>query len=136
MPDTGPALPHPFAGAAAVGARPILVAYNVWLAEPDLVTAQDIARVLRGPNVRALGLSVGNHVQVSCNLLDPWFVTPATVFDAVAARADVAGAELVGLAPIAVVTQIPRQRWQELNLDLSTTIEARLEQAGLDGGRF
>ena len=36
VPDTGPAAPHPTAGAMCVGARPPLVAYNVWLAEPDL----------------------------------------------------------------------------------------------------
>ena len=31
-PDTGPSHPHPTAGAACVGARPVLVAYNLWLA--------------------------------------------------------------------------------------------------------
>ncbi len=30
-PDDGPAVPHPTAGAAAVGARGVLVAYNLWL---------------------------------------------------------------------------------------------------------
>ena len=35
-PDAGPPRPHPTAGATAVGARPVLVAYNLWLADPDL----------------------------------------------------------------------------------------------------
>jgi glutamate formiminotransferase len=136
LPDTGPAAPHPTAGSCAVGARPILVAYNLWLVEPDLNLARDIAGAIRGPYVRALGLGVGDRVQVSCNLIDPWIVNPAAVFDAVARRAAVARAELVGLAPESVLAGIPRRRWRELDLDLSTTIEARLEQAGLNGGRF
>jgi glutamate formiminotransferase len=135
-PDTGPGAPHPRAGAVAVGARPILIAYNLWLAEPDLGTAQDIAATIRGPAIRALALTVGDHVQVSCNLIDPWAVGPAMAFDAVASRAAVWRAELVGLAPGAVLDSIPRHRWRELDLDPTTTIEARLEQAGLDGGRF
>ena len=31
VPDHGPPSPHPGAGAVAVGARPVLVAYNLWL---------------------------------------------------------------------------------------------------------
>ncbi len=135
-PDAGPLAPHPTAGACAVGARPILIAYNLWLAEPDLTLARSVAVAIRGPHVRALGLGVGAHVQVSCNLIDPWIVGPAATFDAVDRRAPVARAELVGLVPRAVLTGVPRHRWQELDLNPSTTIEARLEQAGLDGGRF
>jgi glutamate formiminotransferase len=52
MPDVGPMTPHPTAGAIAVGARPVLVAYNVWLRDDDLDAARAIARDLRGPAVR------------------------------------------------------------------------------------
>ncbi|MCU4185083.1 hypothetical protein K6U06_11980 [Acidiferrimicrobium sp. IK] len=134
MPDVGPPRPHPTAGAMAVGARGALVAYNLWLAEPDLPTAQAIARSLRGGQLRCLGLRVGDAVQVSCNLIDPWRVGPGAVFDAVASRAGVARAELVGLLPAAVLAAEPAHRWAELDLDPGRTIEARLEQAGLDGG--
>lgn len=134
-PATGPPFPHPTAGAAAVGARPPLVAYNLWLDTPDLDRARSIAAGLRGPAVRALGLLVGDCVQVSCNLIDPMSVGPAAVFDAVAGQSDVARAELVGLLPARVLAAIPEHRWRELDLDRSRTIEARLEQAGLDGGR-
>jgi glutamate formiminotransferase len=75
-PDAGPGQPHPTAGAAAVGARPILVAYNLWLAQPDLARAGAIARALRSPVVRALALPVGEAVQVSCNLIAPWSFGP------------------------------------------------------------
>jgi glutamate formiminotransferase len=135
-PDTGPAHPHPTAGACAAGARPLLVAYNLWLVSADLATARQTAAAIRGPHVRAIGLQVGPDVQVSCNLIAPWQVGPGAAFDAVASRVDVARAELVGLVPNAVLDAEPEGRWAELALDPSRTIEARLEQAGLDGGRF
>ena len=83
--------------------------------------------------MRALGLQVGSAVQVSCNLIEPAKVGPAAVFDAVASLAVADRAELVGLVPAAVLAAVPRQRWTELDLDPSRTIEARLEQAALDG---
>jgi glutamate formiminotransferase len=135
-PDAGPERPHPTAGAVAVGARPLLVAYNLWLATPDLDQARAVAKAIRRPGLRTLGLQVGQEVQVSCNLTDPWSVGPAAAFDAVASRADVARAELVGLIPETVLQHAPRHRWSELDLHPATTIEARLDGAGLDGGRF
>ena len=77
-PDTGPAQPHPTAGACAVGARPILVAYNLWLARATVDEARSIAAGLRSEHVRALGLDVGEHVQVSMNLIAPLDVGPAS----------------------------------------------------------
>ena len=134
-PDTGPGRPHRTAGAAAVGARGPLVAYNLWLAPGvDAGTAREVARAVRGPALRALGLVVGDQVQVSCNLIEPLAVGPDAAFDAVAARAEVARAELVGLVPASVLAAIPSGRWAELDLDPSRTIEARLEQAGVTGG--
>lgn len=133
-PDAGPRAPHPRAGAAAVGARAVLVAYNLWLAHPDLNAARRVARCIRGPDIRALGLAVGREVQVSCNLLHPWSTGPGQAFDAVAHHVPVARAELVGLVPRGVLDASPRHRWPELDLGPPSTIEARLEQAGLDGG--
>jgi glutamate formiminotransferase / 5-formyltetrahydrofolate cyclo-ligase len=131
-PDTGPDAPHPTAGASAVGQRGLMVAYNVWLADADLGEANRIAKELRSPAVRALGLRVGDEVQVSMNLVDPARVGPAAVFDAVAAQTPVARAELVGLVPRSVLDPIPRARWRELDVADDRTIEARLEGAGLD----
>jgi glutamate formiminotransferase / 5-formyltetrahydrofolate cyclo-ligase len=126
FPDRGPDVPHPTAGAAAVGARRVLVAYNLWLAKPDIGAARRIAAEIRRPDLRTLGLAVGSEIQVSCNLVAPWTVGPAAVYDAVAARAEVARAELVGLVPRSIVDAVPRSRWEQLDLDLDTTIEARL----------
>ncbi|MEO6987288.1 MAG: glutamate formiminotransferase [Aquihabitans sp.] len=125
VPDTGPHHPHPTAGAVAVGARPLLVAYNVWLAEPDLAQARLVAAQIRSPQVRTLGLAVGDRVQVSMNLVEPLTVGPASATDAVAALAPVAGCELVGLVPEAVLQAIPKSRWDELDLAEDRTIEAR-----------
>ena len=108
-PDFGPARPHRTAGATAVGARPVLVAYNVWVS--SVAVAQRVAPRLRGPMVRALGLAVGERAQVSCNLIDPGQLGPAEVYDLVVALVDqeggaVVGAELVGLIPRSVLTDI------------------------------
>lgn len=127
LPDLGPEEPHPTAGAAAVGVRGPLVAYNLWLAEPNLDAARAIARSLRSAAVRTLALRVGEHVQVSCNLIDPATVGPAVVYDAVAQQAPVARAELVGLIGRDVLTEIPEHRWAELDLSESRTVESRLK---------
>ena len=131
-PDAGPPRPHPSAGGCAVGARAVLVAYNLWLADNDLALAKTIAAELRSPTVRALGLQTGARAQVSCNLLDPWTAGPAEIYDAVAARAVVARAELVGLLPAGVLAAIPALRWRALDLDSARMIESRLEEAGFD----
>ena len=129
-PDCGPTRPHPSAGACAVGARPLLVAYNVWLVEPDVAEAKRIAASLRGPGVRALGLDVGGRAQVSMNLVDPTAVGPADVVERIGREAAIAGCELVGLLPRAVLDAIPADRWASLDLSDDRTIEARLASAG------
>lgn len=133
-PDTGPEAPHPTAGACAVGARSALVAYNVWLATADVGVARSIAAAVRGPAVRTLGLATAGVTQVSCNLVAPLTRGPADVYDDVARQAQRAGtsvirAELVGLAPAAVVAATPRRRLRQLDLDAGRTLEARLEKA-------
>jgi glutamate formiminotransferase len=129
-PDAGPTSPHVTAGACAVGARGVLVAYNVWLAPGiGVEVARSVAAAVRSPAVRALGFEVGGRAQVSCNLVAPSEVGPADVFDAVAALAPVDGAELVGLVPEAVLRSIDRSRWGELGLSPEQTIEARLSSA-------
>jgi glutamate formiminotransferase len=110
-PDCGPATFNPRVGAAAVGARDVLVAYDVWLDSTDLGAATAIARAVRESSgglerVQALGLPLERHglVQVSMNLLDHRRTGIARAYDAVTAEAARRGitirrAELVGLAP-------------------------------------
>jgi glutamate formiminotransferase len=110
-PDDGPARFDARAGALLVGAREVLVAYNVWLASEDLEAARTIAREVRAsggglPAVQALGLPLASRrrVQVSMNLVDHRVTPIPAAFDRVAAAAARRGiaverAELVGLAP-------------------------------------
>ena len=110
-PDAGPARFDAQKGAAVVGARDVLVAYNVWLDSTDLEAARAIARAIREssgglPALQALGLPLARAglVQVSMNLLDYRVTSLARAFDAVRAEAGarriaVKRGELVGLAP-------------------------------------
>src|SRR5947209_2332213 len=135
-PDVGPAEPHPTAGAICVGARPVLIAYNVWLVPgTDVTVANEIASSLRGPAVRALGLDLEGLAQVSMNLIDWRAVGPADAYDSVAALAQekgtrVSAAELVGLLPEAALGLIPEERWADLGVSRAQTIEARTRRAG------
>ncbi len=130
-PDFGPAAPHPTAGAALVGARPPLVAFNLELAPPATVTdARRIAGLIREggaegmPGVRAIGVALsrapavgaadggggaGERViaQVSLNVERPTEVPLRAVVEAVRAHADIVSAELVGLAPAAALEGFP-----------------------------
>ena len=130
-PDFGPEAPHPTAGAICVGARDVLVAYNLWLALDDLSVAHEIARSMRRREVRALGLDLGGRAQVSCNLIEPRSFGPTEAFDFVAQRAPIARAELVGLVPAMILEEIPADRWPELDLGEDRTIEARLAERDL-----
>ena len=108
-PDFGPSGPHPTAGVTLVAARPPLIAFNIELEPPaTLAEATTIAADLREggphglPGVRAIGLTLparDDVAQVSCNVEDHEAVPLAALVAAVAARAPVAGCELVGLAP-------------------------------------
>jgi glutamate formiminotransferase len=134
-PDCGPARAHPTAGAVCVGARGALVAYNLVLSTPDLVTATHVAAAVRRPGLRTLALAVGPDVQVSCNLTEPRVLGPADAYDLVARALEahspgatrIAAAELVGLLPRDVLTAIPSGRWHTLGIGPERTIEARLE---------
>lgn len=125
VPDHGPKEPHPRAGAICVGARPILIAYNLWLKDASLDTAKAIAREIRSDSVRALGLQVGSAAQVSMNLIDPAVTGPDAVWDMVERHAPIDRAELVGLVPARTLAGIARSRWEQLDLSSDRTIEAR-----------
>jgi len=108
-PDFGPNRVHPTAGATAIGARPFLVAYNIYLDTKDVAIAKEIAKQIRTsggglPAVQASGFEVGGLAQVSMNLLDIDVTPPWAVFQAVQAAASKRGvavkqSEIVGLVP-------------------------------------
>lgn len=125
-PDTGPSTPHTSAGAICVGARSPLVAYNLWLQDSTLEVARRIASSMRRPEVRALGLQVGDEVQVSMNLLDADSIGPMEVYDDVSRLAPIARAELVGLVGAAALARTPRERWEQLDVSWERTVESRV----------
>lgn len=127
QPDVGPTEPHSTAGGICVGARPPLIAYNLWLKDVDLAATKKIASQVRSESIRTLGLQVGDYTQVSINLVQPNVSNPAHAFDAVRKYADIHHAELVGLLPREVLVSIPVGRWEELDLAEERTIEWRLE---------
>lgn len=110
-PDLGGPGYHPSAGATVVGARDLLVAFNINLVSRDVRLADRIARKIRAratglAYVRAMGVELRTRkvVQVSMNLIRPTETTMADAFDAVSRAAeeqgvDVLESELVGLAP-------------------------------------
>lgn len=113
-PDFGPSAIHPTAGATVIGARPFLVAYNVYLGGAEnLPVAKEVAKAVREssgglPAVKALGLEVEGQAQVSMNLVDTDRTPLAVAYDAVAAEArrrgvEPTGSEIVGLVPEAVL---------------------------------
>jgi glutamate formiminotransferase / formiminotetrahydrofolate cyclodeaminase len=111
-PDYGPRSINPSAGATAVGARPILIAYNVNLNTNDLSVAKKIAHLVRGrdgglPTVKALGFELKDRgiVQVSMNLTDYKVTSICKAYDQVSKHASelkvpVLQSEIVGLVPL------------------------------------
>jgi glutamate formiminotransferase len=107
-PDYGPASMGK-AGATAIGARPPLIAFNVYLNTGDVAPARAIARAVRHSSgglrfVKALGLLVDGQAQVSMNLID-YRATPIhRVLDMIRSEAahyglSVARCEVIGLLP-------------------------------------
>ncbi len=110
-PDCGPSVPHASFGAAAVGCRKFLCAFNVNLASDDLAAAREIAKKVRASGgglacCKAIGVRLESRgiVQVSMNLTDYSVTDPETAFGAVRDEAaalgiGIAGSEIIGLVP-------------------------------------
>lgn len=137
QPDFGPARVGT-AGAIAVGARHLLVAFNMTLATGDLSVARAIARELRASSggypavqARAFRMAEPQRVQVSVNLLDLAQTPLHVVFDHVVAAArkahvDVVESELVGLLPTAALAETTRHYLRLRRLDAAQVVEAAL----------
>ena len=137
-PDFGPAVPHPSAGATAVGARGPLVAYNVNLATGDVEVARRIARLIRErtgglPGVKAMGVELSHRglTQVSMNLVDYRRTAVPEAFAFVKREAgrlgvEIADSEIVGLAPAAALAGATRAELQLDPLSLDPVLETRL----------
>jgi glutamate formiminotransferase len=111
-PDVGEPRLHPTAGATAVGARKILIAYNINLNTSDVSVAKDIARTIRSsggglPHVKAIGVEIKTRglSQVSINLTDFEHTPLHRVFETVKQEAERRGCEVVGSEIIGLVPQ-------------------------------
>ena len=145
FPDFGQTELHPTAGAVAVGARKILIAWNIELETDNLDLAKSIAKSIREsdggfPGIRALGLSLASKgiTQVSINLIDyeatpPHHVLPRVEQLAAEHGVAVRGTELIGLIPQKALDMAAEAGvdLRIMNLQPDSTIEARLEAAGL-----
>jgi glutamate formiminotransferase / formiminotetrahydrofolate cyclodeaminase len=125
VPDFGPRTFDPRAGASAIGARGLLIAYNVNLADPDPAVARRVAGLIRESGTggkpglfkacRAIGWRIESRgrSQVSTNLTDFRVTAPHAVYEAcvrLAAEAGgrVTGSEIVGLVPLEALTAAGR----------------------------
>src|SRR5580765_841566 len=115
-PDFGPVAPHVSAGAAVIGARMPLIAYNINLATDRLDVAKKIAAAIRHSSggyrfVKAMGIKLEDRgiVQVSMNLTNFEKTPIFRVFETVKREAERYGvavleSEIVGLVPAAALT--------------------------------
>lgn len=121
-PDFGPARFNPKSGATVIGAREFLVAFNVNLTTQNLALAKAISRVIRESGqvikledgtktripgalkfVKAIGVALGDCVQVSANLTN-YKITPVhVVYEAIKRIAEIAGVEVIGSEIIGLV---------------------------------
>jgi glutamate formiminotransferase/formiminotetrahydrofolate cyclodeaminase len=143
-PDFGPSQIHPTCGAIAIGARPFLVAYNVYLGPAsNLQVAKSVAKAVRGSSggfkyVKGLGLEVDGQAQVSMNLVDTEKTPLHTAFDFVKMRAEAEGAqvtwsEIVGLVPERVLFDAAASHLQLRQFTLKQVLERRVREVASGG---
>lgn len=121
LPDFGPEIFNARSGATIIGARPILVAYNISLNTNSRQIAKHIAKQLRAARssnenelktVKAMGWVIDDPnyhcAQISMNLMDYKTTGLFEVFQKVKSEAQavgvrVTGSEVVGLVPLAAL---------------------------------
>lgn len=135
-PDFGPA-GLGSAGATVIGARPALIAYNIFLTSTDESIAKAIAKAVRHSSggmryLQAMGMLVEGRAQVSMNFLDYTRTPLHRVTELVrreAARYGVGihSAELIGLIPQQALIDSAQWYLQLDNLQPQSVLEWHLE---------
>ena len=136
-PDFGPARVGK-AGATAIGARPPLVAFNVYLNTDDVAIAKAIARAVRHSSgglryVKALGLLVEGRAQVSMNLTDHRQTPIHRVVEMIRREAarygvTIVSSEVVGLIPNEALLDATRFYLQLVDFSSDQILENRLAE--------
>jgi glutamate formiminotransferase/formiminotetrahydrofolate cyclodeaminase len=140
-PDFGPAQLGP-AGATVIGARPFLIAYNVYLTTEEVAIADKIARAVRHSSgglryIKALGLLVEGRAQVSMNLTDFHKTPLARVVETIRREAQRYGvaihhSELVGLIPMAAMVDAAVWYTQMDQFEADQILETKLFAQGAE----
>jgi glutamate formiminotransferase/formiminotetrahydrofolate cyclodeaminase len=140
-PDVGEPRLHATAGAIAVGARKVLIAYNINLNTPDVSIAKKIAKAIRFSTgglryVKAMGvdLKARGLAQVSINLTDFEQTPLHRVFEMVKREAEhygcaIVGSEIVGLIPRKALELSSEFYLQFENFSPSLVLENRIASA-------
>ena len=130
--------PHATAGVTCVGARPILLAWNVFLRGISRDQAREIASQIRERDggfvgLRALGLHLASQdrVQISMNLEDPAQTPPLAVFSAIekavhARGGDVVETQVIGMIPDALVLPATQDKLHILDLEPARVLSHRV----------
>jgi len=144
-PDFGEPKLHPTAGAVAIGARPVLIAYNAYLTTPDVAIAKRIAKAVRArdgglPEVKALGFEIKerNRAQVSMNLTDYHVTSIHRALEAVRREAQRFGvaveeSEIVGLVPEDALFDAAEYYLQLHSFDRSAVLERKVRSIATTG---
>ena len=137
-PDFGPPRLHPTAGACIVGARPVLIAWNVNLRTTDVGVAKRIAKAIREsdgglPAVRAKGFDLADRglAQVSMNMVDYRKTSLVQAFEAIRALAakegvEIAESEIIGLVPLDALVEGATQYFKLARFHGDQILETRL----------
>jgi glutamate formiminotransferase/formiminotetrahydrofolate cyclodeaminase len=140
-PDVGEPRVHPTAGIVAIGARPVLIAYNAYLTTADVRVAKRVAHAVRGRDgglaeVKALGFDIRERqrAQVSMNLTDYRKTPVHRALDLVRREAAVFGAaveesEVVGLIPEDALLDAAEYYLQLHGFDRGNVLERKLRAA-------
>ena len=138
-PDFGPSKTHPSAGAVAIGARPYLIAFNVYLGTQNLQIAKNIANAVRDAQggyryVKAMGFEIKERrqVQVSMNLVNYEKTPIYRVYETIKREAErygvpVVGSEIVGLTPLRAITRTADFYLGLENFKMNQVLEYRLK---------
>lgn len=128
------------AGATAIGARPPLIAFNVYLTTSDVDIANKVAIAVRHSSgglryVKALGFLVEGRAQVSMNLTDYKRTPVSRVVETVRREASRYGvaihhSELVGLIPQAALVDVAKWYLHLDPFEVDHVLETRLFTAG------
>jgi glutamate formiminotransferase/formiminotetrahydrofolate cyclodeaminase len=140
QPDFGAARLHPTAGATAVGARPFLAAFNVYLGPAShMPVAREVAKAVRHSSgglrhVKALALEVDGQAQVSMNLVDLDGTPLHRAFEAVRMEAAAHGvsptwSEIVGLVPERALFEAGARHVQLRGFTPAMIVEHRVRDA-------